>query len=182
MKMETVFSIFSVVAGIIALFIMVQTYIKHPTESSFGERFTIEYLQWNTPIFNFHFKAITLFVIFSIIFWACGLEGIRSKLVKIPLLFKRSILIVSFVFIFVLFYEVFQVFVFWAATYAINLDKVGVDELHTDITPSGLVVDFTTMTKIYTLILFISIYTFYFFYTIGTLSSYNKKGIGVERI
>ncbi len=163
-KTESIFGVISIVAGIIALLILVHTFVKHPMERTFGERFVLDHLKLNTPIYNFHFKPITLFVIFALAFWVFGLESLNAILSVKLLIFKRLIFIISFIVAFIFFYEVFQVFLFWAATYTINLGKVGVDTLHTDLTPSGLVVNFTAMTKFYMFILFISLYNLYFFH------------------
>jgi hypothetical protein len=174
-KTERILGIISVVAGIIALTILIHSYIKYPKERTFGERFVLIHLMLKTPIYNFHFKPITLFVVFALIFWVFGLESLSPVLSKKSLFFKRIIFDISFIFAFVFFYEVFQVFLFWSATYTINLGKVGVDILHTDLMPSGLIVNFTAMTKFYTFILFISLYNLYFFHRIMRIDIASNK-------
>lgn len=175
MNRENIFCIISIVAMIIAFIILGRTYFEHPTEKSFGERFVLDHYRINLLFYNAHFKPITLFAMFGLISFIFGLEGNRTFISRRSTFFKRAMLMVSFVFIFIFFYEVFQVFLFWSATYTVNLGKTSVDELHTDLSPSGLYVNFTAMTKFYSLLLFIGIYSFYFFNGMLRMDDYDER-------
>ena len=164
-KHEHILGYISLIAGIIALITLIHTFIVYPTERTYGERFVLDHLWLRTPIYNFHFKPITIFVVFGLIFWVCGIESLRTPLSTTSFFFKRIIFIVSFVFFFVFFYEVLHAFVFWSAAYAINLGEVDINMVYSD-SPAGIMVNYNTMTKFFTLILFLSLYTLYFFHGI----------------
>ena len=170
--MELFFRVISFVAGIIVLSTLIHAYVMYPTESIFGERFVLYHYKLNTPFYNFHFKPITIIILFAFIFWVCGLESLNSILSAKSLLFKRLIFIISFIFTLLFFYEVIQVALGATAIYIINSGKIDPDSLHTGLipggfqSPSGLKVNFIVMSKFYTFIFFINLYNLYFFFRI----------------
>lgn len=161
-----IFSIISCIAFIVGMSVLVNVFTTRPTEKTFGERLVLDHYRLNTPFYNFHFKSITVIVISAFVFWTFGLESLYNFFVKKSLFLKRAMFIFFFLTSFVFFFEVLQTFAFWSATYTVNLGKVNVDELHTDLSPSGLIVNFTAMTKFYTFIFFWALYGIYFFHRI----------------
>jgi len=84
-RSEFIFALISIISGIIVLTVLLFVFVVHPSEKTVGERFVLDELSFYTPIYQFHFKPITLFVIFSLIFSIFGLEACRTKLAtKIP--------------------------------------------------------------------------------------------------
>jgi ABC-type multidrug transport system fused ATPase/permease subunit len=167
-RSEFIFALISIISGIIVLIILLYVFLIHPSEKAVGERFVTDELTFYTPIYQFHFKPITLFVIFSLIFLTFGLEACRTKLAtEIPFFLKKIIFLLFFISIFILSYELILNFSFWVGTYILTSGEKPIDTLSYLMNPVSFVPrNFNFITKLYSLFLFFCLYGAYFFHGI----------------
>jgi len=163
-KEELIFGLISIIAGLIALATLIWVMAKYPTEEVIGERFLHDRLVFDTFIFKFHLYPITIFIIFSLIFWACGLESLRTEFSNLSSFIKTLLFIFFFIVFFISFYETATTFLFWVGKYVILSGELNMDLIQSDFEPVGHVVSFIFLSKFDTLILFISLYSLIFFY------------------
>jgi len=179
-RMEFLFGILSIIFGIIALVIVLFVFVIHPSEKSVGERFILDEVTLRLPFYQFHFKPITLFVMFSFLFLVCGAESLYSRLCKLKLFAKQLFFIFFLLTTFVFTYETIQNFLTWTSFYILNQGKMSLDELSHQLNPAMLnPINFLFISKIFSLFLFASLYALYFFYRMmnGENSKQNTKSI-----
>lgn len=161
---EKIFSILSIIAGIIVLSTLVWAFVKYPSEQAHGERFVKDEI---TIIPNLViFKPITIIVISAFVCWLCALEALRGNIIKLPMLIKRLLFVAFCVIAFVSSYEVIWNFSMWTSAHIIN-PNLPVDSLnHLDpiIFPKTSF-NFVYFTKMFTLVLAVSLYSIFFFHT-----------------
>jgi hypothetical protein len=164
-RSEFIFALISIISGIIVLIILLYVFLIHPSEKAVGERFVIDELTFYTPIYEFHFKPITLLTIFSFLFFVCGAESLYSRLTEMSLLIKRLFFIFFFLATFIFAYETLQNFLMWTSFYILNNGKMSLDELTHQVNPTMLnPVNFLFISKLFSLFLFSSLYCLYLFY------------------
>lgn len=155
------YHIASAVSGIMGLTILVWVLTKYESEYAVGERFVIEELVYPTPLYTFHFKPITLFVIFGFLYWTLGLEGWRNYISKIPRLGRRLIFIFFALSAFITGYEFIQNFFMWTSIYI----KVGgdLDLLYHQLNPAmPKPVNFNFISKLFSMFFAGALYGIYF--------------------
>jgi len=173
---EIIFAAISIIAGLVVLSTLAWVFLKYPTEQALGQRFVKDEFIFHTPFYMFHFKPITILVISIFVFGVCGLESLRNHLLKLPLVIKRVIFIFFFTAIFVFGYETLHMFLMWTATITVTGEITSLDEIISK--PNPLLpysVNFTFITKWYSLLLFLSLYGLYFMHQIMKASLNYKK-------
>jgi hypothetical protein len=157
-----VYRILAAIFGILALIILVRVSLTYPSEVAVGERFVIDELVLPTSVYVFHFKPITLFVIFAFLYWAIGLEGMRTLIIRLPLLIKRFIFIFFCLSAFIMGYEFLQNFLMWTSFYIMyggNLDL-----LYHQLNPAmPKPVNFNFISKLFSMFFSGALYSIYFF-------------------
>jgi hypothetical protein len=175
-RTEFIFALISIIFGIIVLIILLLVFFVHPSEKTVGERFVIDELTFYTPIYEFHFKPITLLVIFSFLFLVFGVESLYSRLIEMDMIIKRLFFMFFFLTTFIFTYETLQNFLMWTSFYILNQGKMSLDELSHQINSAMLSpVNFLFISKLFSLFLFSSLYGLYFFNRIMNPSGNNKK-------
>lgn len=156
----------SILFGLSAISLLIILYSTYPTEESVGERFVLDQLTFPTPLYTFHFKPITLYVMFGFLWWALGLEGWRLYAVKIPRLGKRLIIIFFSLGAFIMFYEFLQNFLMWTSFYIIYGGNI--DQLAHQLNPAmPRPVNFNFVSKVFGMLLAGALYGIYFFTRLG---------------
>ena len=156
------YHILSVVFGLLCLGILIHVSTMYPSEYAVGERFVVDELIIPTSLYVFHFKPITLFVIFGFLYWIIGLESWRNKIIRWPRLIKRAIFIFLTLGGFIMGYEFLQNFLMWTSFYIMyggNLDL-----LYHQMNPAMLKpVNFNFVSKLFLMLFGGSLYGMYFF-------------------
>jgi len=177
-KIEFIFGLISIISALIVLIILLFVFFVHPSEKAVGERFILDELTFYTPFYEFHFKPITLFVIFSFLFLVCGVESLQSKLSKLGLLTKKLFFIFFSLTAFIFAYETLQNFLMWTSFYILNGGKMSLDILSHQVNPAMISpVNFLFISKIFSLFLFSSLYGLYFFNRLINSSDYSNQNI-----
>ena len=157
------FRLFSVGFGILALAVLLRVVFQHPEEYAVGERFVIDEIVFPTGFYVFHFKPITLFSIFSFLYWIFGLEGWEKQLKALPISVKRTVFIFFALVTFVFGYEAIQNFLQWTSFYI--LYQGNIDLLHHQLNPAmPKPVNFNFISKLFTMFVAGSLYSMYFFH------------------
>jgi len=160
---EMIFASISIIAGFIVLSTLTWALIKYPSEQVGGERFVRDEITVIPDLV--HFKPITIIIISAFVCWLCALEALREYVIKLPILAKRLIFISSCVIAFIFSYEVLWNFFMWASAHILN-PNLPLDLLNHQFNPSMTYPkNFVYVTKLYSLILAISIYSIFFIYT-----------------
>lgn len=180
-KIELILGVLSIISGIISLIILIFVFFAHPSEKAVGERFVLDELTFYTPLYQFHFKPITLLVIFSFLFLVCGAENLYSRLSKLNLFVKHLFFIFFFLTTFIFAYETLHNFLLWNSFFILNNGKY-IDEISNKVNPAMLgPVNYVFITKIYSLFLFSSLYGLYFFHRlINSSDNLNQNSKIVE--
>lgn len=175
-KTELIFGVVSIISGIIALIILLFVFFVHPSEKAVGERFILDEFTFYTPVYQFHFKPITLFVVFSFSFLVFGAESLYSQLSKISLFTKRLIFIFLFLTTFIFAYETLQNFLMWTSFYVLTSGEIPLDVLTHQVNPAMLgPVNFLFISKVFSLFLFSSLYGLYFFHRTMKTDTVSQK-------
>ncbi|WP_455364522.1 hypothetical protein [[Eubacterium] cellulosolvens] len=159
---QNIYIIFSLLSGILALAVWIHLIITHPIEDAVGERFVLDQFTYPTFFYTFHFKPITLFVMFGLLWWVLGLEGWRRYIVKIPQLIKRLIIIFFFLSATIMLYEFLQNFFMWTSFYILyggNIDQL----CHQLNSSMPRPVNFNFVSKLFLMFLSGALYGMYFF-------------------
>ena len=160
--MSDAFKVASGIFGVLGLYIMVRAFIIHPSEFAVGERFVIDEVTLPTSIYTFHFKPITLFTIFGLLYWTLGLEGWKRYIAKIPATVRKLFTIFSILSAFVMGYEFIQNLLMWMSFYIMyggNLDL-----LYHQVNPAmPKPVNFNFISKLFWMFFVGALYTIYFF-------------------
>jgi hypothetical protein len=158
-----VYRILSAIFGLLGLTILLRVSLKHRSEYVVGERFVMDELIIPTPIYVFHFKPITLFVMFGFLYWALGLEAWRNHILKWPSTLKRGIFIFLCLGAFIMGYEFLQNFLMWTSffiMYGGNLDM-----LYHQLNPAmPKPVNFNFISKLFSMFFAGALYGIYFFH------------------
>jgi magnesium-transporting ATPase (P-type) len=162
-RSEFIFALISIICGIIVLIILFFVFFVHPSEKAVGERFVLDELTFYTSIYQFHFKPITLLVIFSFLFLVFGAESLYSCLSKISYLKKRLFFIFFFLTTSVFTYETLQNFLLWTSFFILSNGN-SLDEISHQVNPAINPVNYVFITKIFNFFLFSSLYGLYFFH------------------
>lgn len=156
------YRILAAIFGLLSLTILLRVSFKHRSEYAVGERFVVDELIIPTSIYVFHFKPITLFVMFSFLYWAIGLEAWRDHIRKWPNIVKRGIFIFCCLGAFIMGYEFLQNFLMWTSffiMYGGNLDL-----LYHQLNPAmPKPVNFNFISKLFSLFFAGALYGIYFF-------------------
>jgi len=148
--------------GALAFAILINLFVLYPSEYAVGERFILDEFIFPTPLYTFHFKPITLFIMFGFLWWALGLEGWKHYAEKMPRLAKRLLIIFFSLGAFIMFYEFLQNFLMWTSFYIIYGGNI--DKLYHQLNPSmPRPVNFNFVSKIFTMLLAGALYGIYFF-------------------
>lgn len=170
------FSAISTISGLAALFILLWVLWTYPLEKVVGVGFVLNEFTFYTPINQFHFKPITLFVIFGFVFWACGLESWRSSISKFKTTTKHAIFILLSLLAFVFGYETIQNFLMWTSEFILTGGNVPIDLLNHQLNPAMLEpVNFTFISKFFSLLLAGSLYGLYFFHRLDMQAERQEK-------
>jgi len=164
-KQEKIFSILSIIAGIIFLSTLVWAFVKYPSEQAHGERFVKDEITIIPSLAVF--KPITILVISAFACCLCALEALRGNIIKLPMLIKRLIFVAFCVVAFVSSYEVIWNFSMWTSAHIIS-PNLPVDSLNHDLDPivfPNTSFNFVFATKMFTLVLAVSLYSVFFFHT-----------------
>jgi len=149
--------------GLLGMIILARVSLTYRSEFAVGERFVIDELIIPTPLYVFHFKPITLFVIFGFLYWAIGLEGFRNIIFRWPRLIKRIIFVFFGLCAFIMGYEFLQNFLMWTSFYIMyggNLDL-----LYHQLNPAmPKPVNFNFISKLFAMFFSGSLYGMYFLY------------------
>ncbi|MBS7658344.1 MAG: hypothetical protein QW476_01110 [Candidatus Bathyarchaeia archaeon] len=157
------FKILAGIAGILGLSIIIKVLLSNPVEMAVGERFVIKEFVFPTAIYTFHFKPVTLLVIFGFLWWSLGLESFRNEIKKFPKWIKKLIFIFLALSSFVFAYEALHNFLLWMSFYTIYQGNL--DLLHHQINPAmPKPVNFNFISKIFSMFLAGSLYGLYFFH------------------
>jgi hypothetical protein len=182
-RLEFYFALISILSGLISLIILVYVFMIHPSEKAVGERFVIDEFTFYTPIYLFHFKPITLLVIFSFLFLICGVESLYSRLAKgLNLFTKKLFFVFFFLTTFIFSYETLQNFFIWTSFFILNNGK-SLDEISHQVNPAAVnPVNYVFITKIFNLFLFSSLYALYYFHRLINFSENSKQNTKVDTI
>ena len=162
---QKIYHILSIISGIITLLIMIKIITSYPSEYAVGERFVLDEFTFSTPLYTFHFKPITLFIIFSFLWWALGLESWKIYIEKIPYLTRKLIFIFLSLASFIMCYEFLQNFLMWTSFFILYGGNI--DQLYHQLNPAmPQPVNFNFVSKIFILLLSGSLYGMYFFNSI----------------
>lgn len=152
----------SILFGLLNIIILVKVVITYPSEFAVGERFILDEFNFKTPFYTFHFKPITLYIIFGFLWWALGLEGWKLQIAKIPHQAKRLIFIFFALGAFIMFYEFTQNFLMWTSFYILNGGDL--DRLSHQVNPSmPHPVNFNFVSKLFAMLLAGALYGMYLF-------------------
>ncbi|MGC8849632.1 MAG: hypothetical protein ACP5QI_04080 [Candidatus Bathyarchaeia archaeon] len=158
-----VYRILAAIFGLLDLTILMRVSLKHRSEYIVGERFVMDELIIPTPIYVFHFKPITLFVIFGFLYWAIGLEAWRNHVLKWPNMVKRGLFIFCCLGAFIMGYEFLQNFLMWTSffiMYGGNLDM-----LYHQLNPAmPKPVNFNFISKLFSMFFAGALYGIYYFH------------------
>jgi hypothetical protein len=170
--------ILSIISGLCCLALwLYTTFIVVFKENVFGDKWVfneIVFLYIPKKVFStnfnivFEFKLITLFVIFGIFYWIFGLEVLKKFFIKLPILVRKLLFIISLVGVMMATYEFIWNFALWNAK-IVSLAIQNPDFINVDIDRLAYLnqifpVNLNFATKMYLLALFISIYSVYYFY------------------
>ncbi len=160
-----IYRILAAIFGVLGLEILLSVYLIYPSEHAVGERFVVDELIIPTPVYLFHFKPITLFVIFGFLYWAIGLEAWRNYIIRWPKIVKRGIFIFLSLSTFIMGYEFLQNFLMWTSffiMYGGNLDL-----LYHQLNPAmPKPVNFNFISKLFSMFFAGGLYGMYFFHRI----------------
>lgn len=161
---EIIFAAISIIAGLVVLSTLVWAFVKYPSEEVVGERFVkdeIQVLPINSDLF--HLKPITILIISAFVFWICGLEYLRTRLMILPLPIKRLMFIFFAVIVFVFSFEFIWNFLFWASSHVIT-PSIPIDLLYHKLDPFMFHPrNFSYATKLSTFYVAMGLYSIYFF-------------------
>lgn len=183
---DKIWFLLSIISGLGFLVLwLYTTFIVDFKENAFGDKWVfneIVFLSIPKKIFStnfnivFEFKLITLFVIFGIFYWIFGLEVLKKIFIKLPILVRKLLFIISLVGVMMATYEFIWNFTLWNAK-IVSLAIKNPDFINVDI--DGLAylnqifpVNLNFATKMYLLALFISIYCVYYFYKIISIDAH----------
>ncbi|MCW3976258.1 MAG: hypothetical protein O2U61_01330 [Candidatus Bathyarchaeota archaeon] len=186
---DKIWFLLSIISGLgfLALWLYT-TFIVEFKENAFGDKWVfneIVFLSIPKKIFStnfnivFEFKLITLFVILGIFYWIFGLEVLKKIFIKLPILVRKLLFIISLVGVMMATYEFIWNFTLWNAKIVslaiknpdfINVDMDGLAYLN-QIFPVNL----NFATKMYLLALFISIYCVYYFYKLISTDAHSSN-------
>ena len=172
--------ILSIISGLGFLILwLYTTFIVDFKEHAFGDKWVfneIVFLSIPKKVFStnfnivFEFKLITLFVVLGIFYWIFGLEVLKKFFIKLPILVRKLLFLISLVGVMMSTYEFIWNFTLWNAkivSLAIkNPDFINVDIDRLAYFNQIFPVNLNFATKMYLLALFISIYCVYYFYKI----------------
>jgi len=186
---DKIWFLLSIISGLgfLALWLYT-TFIVEFKENAFGDKWVfneIVFLSIPKKIFStnfnivFEFKLITLFVILGIFYWIFGLEVLKKIFIKLPILVRKLLFIISLVGVMMATYEFIWNFTLWNAKIVslaiknpdfINVDMDGLAYLN-QVFPVNL----NFATKMYLLALFISIYCVYYFYKLISIDAHHSN-------
>jgi len=188
-KNDKALFLLSIVLGLVCLLLWLHiTFFIDMQEQAFGEKWVfaeIVFLTISKNVLNtefdivFEFKPITLLSFFGILYWILGLEYLRKFFIKIPILLRRLFFSFSIACTLICTYEVIWTFALWNAKITSltiqnpNIMSADIDKLAylNPIYPVNL--NFST--KIFSLALFASIYSIYYFYSLSHVGDYSSK-------
>lgn len=164
--------------GFLALWLYT-TFIVDIKEHAFGDKWVfneIVFLSIPKKVFStnfnivFEFKLVTLFVVIGIFYWIFGLEVLKKFFIKLPILVRKLLFLISLVGVMMSTYEFIWNFTLWNAK-IVSLAVKNPDFINVDIDRLAYFnqifpVNLNFATKMYLLALFISIYCVYYFYKI----------------
>jgi len=160
-----VYRVLAGIFGVLGLIVMALVMVRHPSESAVGERFIVDEFTFSTFFYVFHFKPITLFVIFGFLWWSLGMEGFKDAIERIPLWIKKLIFVFFAVSAFVMGYEVFHNFLLWMSFYIIY--RGNLDLLCHQINPAmPKPVNFNFISKLFSMFFAGALYGMYFFHRV----------------
>ncbi|KON28294.1 hypothetical protein AC481_02180 [miscellaneous Crenarchaeota group archaeon SMTZ-80] len=183
---DKIWFLLSIISGLGFLVLwLYTTFIVDFKENAFGDKWVfneVVFLSIPKKIFStnfnivFEFKLITLFVIFGIFYWIFGLEVLKKIFIKLPILVRKLLFVISLVGVMMATYEFIWNFALWNAK-IVSLAIKNPDFINVDI--DGLAylnqifpVNLNFATKMYLLALFISIYCVYYFYKIISIDAH----------
>jgi hypothetical protein len=172
--------ILSIISGLGFLTLwLYTTFIVDFKEHAFGDKWVfneIVFLSIPKKVFStnfnivFEFKLITLFVVLGIFYWIFGLEVLKKFFIKLPILVRKLLFLISLVGVMMSTYEFIWNFTLWNAKIVAlaikNPDFINVDIDRLAYFNQIFPVNLNFATKMYLLALFISIYCVYYFYKI----------------
>ena len=188
-KNDKALFLLSIVMGLVCLSLWLHiTFFIDMQEQAFGEKWVfaeIVFLTIPKNVLNaefdivFEFKFITLLSFFGILYWILGSEYLRKFFIKMSILLRRLFFSFSIACTLICTYEVIWTFALWNAKItasAIQNPKImsfDIDKLAylNPIYPVNL--NFST--KIFSLALFASIYSIYYFYSLSHVGDYSSK-------
>jgi len=151
--------------GSLDLVILWRVFTAYPSERAVGERFIVEELTFPTLLYTFHFKPITLFIIFGFLWCALGLEGWKRYVERIPHAGRRLIFIFFSTGAFIMFYEFIQNFLMWTSFYILYGGDL--DQLYHQVNPAmPQPVNFNFVSKLFAMLLVGALYGMYFLHRI----------------
>jgi len=132
---EKIFSVISILSGLVLLIVVTWTFAKYPSEQALGERFVKDEILIFPYYGNgIYFKPVTIIVISAFIFWACALEALRSRLTNLSVTAKQMLFILFCLVAFMSGYEVIWNFLFWNSTHILNPNQ-SIDTLNNQLYP-----------------------------------------------
>jgi hypothetical protein len=160
------FKILAGISGFSGFIIIIKTLLSYPKEQAVGESFVAKEFIFPTALYTFHFKPVTLLVIFGFLWWTLGLEGFKKEIEKFPKWIKKLIFIFLASSAFVFAYEATHNFLLWMSFYTIYQGDL--DLLAHQINPNTMPkpVNFNFISKIFSMFLAGSLYGLYFFHKI----------------
>ena len=188
-KNDKALFLLSIVMGLVCLSLWLHiTFFIDMQEQAFGEKWVfaeIVFLIIPKNVLNtefdivFEFKPITLLSFFGILYWILGSEYLRKFFIKMSILLRRLFFSFSIACTLICTYEVIWTFALWNAkitSLTIQNPKImsfDIDKLAylNPIYPVNL--NFST--KIFSLALFASIYSIYYFYSLSHVGDYSSK-------
>jgi hypothetical protein len=183
---DKIWFLLSIISGLGFLVLwLYTTFIVDFKENAFGDKWVfneVVFLSIPKKIFStnfnivFEFKLITIFVIFGIFYWIFGLEVLRKIFIKLSILVRKLLFIISLVGVMMATYELIWNFTLWNAK-IVSLAIKNPDFINVDIDELAYLnqvfpVNLNFATKMYLLALFISIYCVYYFYKLISIDAH----------